>query len=118
MYILYTVYVLYLCAIYICLIFYACLIFYTYLTSDSYTNTLYFPPSIFQHRFLGQEEIETAVEILQQRTRGLGSKIRELTVCPIYSTLPSDMQVQSCGTILYYATYTYYTYYISSILII
>lgn len=42
----------------------------------------------------GQEEIETAVEILNQRTRGLGSKIRELSICPIYSTLPSDMQAK------------------------
>ena len=42
----------------------------------------------------GQEEIETAVEILNQRTRGLGSRIRELTICPIYSTLPSDMQAK------------------------
>jgi pre-mRNA-splicing factor ATP-dependent RNA helicase DHX16 len=42
----------------------------------------------------GQEEIESAVEILNQRTKGLGSKIRELTICPIYSTLPSDMQAR------------------------
>lgn len=42
----------------------------------------------------GQEEIETAVEILNQRTKGLGSKIRELSICPIYSTLPSDMQAK------------------------
>ena len=41
----------------------------------------------------GQEEIETAVEILNLRTKGLGSKIRELVICPIYSNLPSDMQV-------------------------
>lgn len=42
----------------------------------------------------GQEEIDTAVEILNQRTKGLGSKIRELSICPIYSTLPSDMQAK------------------------
>ena len=42
----------------------------------------------------GQEEIETAAEILNQRTKGLGSKIRELSICPIYSTLPSDMQAK------------------------
>ena len=42
----------------------------------------------------GQEEIETAAEILNQRTKGLGSRIRELMICPIYSTLPSDMQVR------------------------
>ena len=42
----------------------------------------------------GQEEIETAVEILTQRTRGLGSRIKELMVCPIYSTLPSEQQAK------------------------
>jgi pre-mRNA-splicing factor ATP-dependent RNA helicase DHX16 len=42
----------------------------------------------------GQEEIDTAVEILNQRTKGLGSRIAELMVCPIYSTLPSDMQAK------------------------
>jgi pre-mRNA-splicing factor ATP-dependent RNA helicase DHX16 len=42
----------------------------------------------------GQEEIESAVEILNHRTKGLGSKIRELSICPIYSTLPSDMQAR------------------------
>ena len=40
----------------------------------------------------GQEEIETAQEVLQQRTRSFGSKMAELIICPIYSTLPSDMQ--------------------------
>lgn len=38
----------------------------------------------------GQEEIETAQEMLMQRTRGLGSKISELIILPIYSSLPSD----------------------------
>lgn len=42
----------------------------------------------------GQEEIETCVEILNQRTKGLGSKIRELSICPIYANLPSDMQAK------------------------
>jgi pre-mRNA-splicing factor ATP-dependent RNA helicase DHX16 len=42
----------------------------------------------------GQEEIETCAEILQQRTRGLGTKIRELIILPIYSNLPSDMQAK------------------------
>ena len=42
----------------------------------------------------GQEEIETAAEILNLRTKGLGSRIRELMICPIYSTLPSDMQAK------------------------
>ena len=42
----------------------------------------------------GQEEIETAAEILGQRLKGLGSKIKELIICPIYSNLPSDMQAK------------------------
>jgi len=45
-------------------------------------------------RFQGQEEIETAQEALQQRTRGFGTKMAELIICPIYSTLPSDMQAK------------------------
>ncbi|KAL7673714.1 hypothetical protein ACOME3_008566 [Neoechinorhynchus agilis] len=40
----------------------------------------------------GQEEIETSTEILQDKIRRLGSKIAELIVIPIYSTLPSDLQ--------------------------
>lgn len=42
----------------------------------------------------GQEEIEAAEETLRQRTKGLGSKIKELVICPIYSTLPPDMQAK------------------------
>lgn len=42
----------------------------------------------------GQEEVETAAEILAVRTRGLGTKIKELIICKIYSTLPSDLQVK------------------------
>jgi HrpA-like RNA helicase len=42
----------------------------------------------------GQEEIDAAVEALQKRTAGLGSKIKELMILPCYSTLPSDQQVK------------------------
>eukprot|EP00727_Mastigamoeba_balamuthi_P011019 m51a1_g654 putative pre-mrna-splicing factor atp-dependent rna helicase dhx16-like (959) ;mRNA; r:218417-221394 len=42
----------------------------------------------------GQEEVDTAAEILGMRTKGLGTKIRELIVCRIYSTLPSDLQAR------------------------
>jgi len=34
------------------------------------------------------------MEMLQQRTRGLGTKISELIILPIYSTLPSDQQAK------------------------
>ncbi|CAG8442898.1 18870_t:CDS:10 [Acaulospora morrowiae] len=40
----------------------------------------------------GQDEIETVQESLQQACRVLGSKIRELIICPIYANLPPDMQ--------------------------
>jgi pre-mRNA-splicing factor ATP-dependent RNA helicase DHX16 len=42
----------------------------------------------------GQEEIETAAEILTQRTRNLGSKIAELMICPVYANLPSEQQAK------------------------
>lgn len=44
--------------------------------------------------FTGQEEIEAAEEILKHRTRGLGTKIAEMIICPIYANLPSDMQAK------------------------
>ena len=44
--------------------------------------------------FTGQDEIESALEALTQRTRGFGTKIPELVVLPIYANLPSDMQVR------------------------
>lgn len=42
----------------------------------------------------GQEEIEACEELLKQRTRGLGSKIGELIIAPIYANLPSDLQAK------------------------
>lgn len=42
----------------------------------------------------GQEEIETAEEIMKHRTRGLGTKIAELIICPIYANLPTELQAQ------------------------
>jgi len=42
----------------------------------------------------GQEEIETAAEILTQRCRNLGSRIPELMICPIYAALPSEQQAK------------------------
>eukprot|EP00955_Chlamydomonas_euryale_P056921 356603-Chlamydomonas_euryale.AAC.1 len=43
----------------------------------------------------GQEEIEACEELLKQRTRGLGTKIAELIIAPIYANLPSDMQAST-----------------------
>ncbi|RZS01128.1 hypothetical protein BHM03_00030999 [Ensete ventricosum] len=41
-----------------------------------------------------QEEIETVDEILKHRTRGLGTKIAELIICPIYANLPTELQAK------------------------
>jgi pre-mRNA-splicing factor ATP-dependent RNA helicase DHX16 len=42
----------------------------------------------------GQEEIEAAAEMINERVRVLNKKIKELIVLPIYSNLPSDMQIK------------------------
>uniref|UniRef100_A0A8C0L0Y2 RNA helicase n=1 Tax=Canis lupus dingo TaxID=286419 RepID=A0A8C0L0Y2_CANLU len=52
------------------------------------------PPGDILVFLTGQEEIEAACEMLQDRCRRLGSKIRELLVLPIYANLPSDMQAR------------------------
>lgn len=44
--------------------------------------------------YVGQEEIETCQEILQERVRRLGSKLAELLILPVYANLPSDMQIK------------------------
>ena len=40
----------------------------------------------------GQDEIESAVESLQHTCRVLGSRMKELIICPIYASLPSEQQ--------------------------
>lgn len=42
----------------------------------------------------GQEEIETCHEMLQDRVKRLGSKLKELLILPVYANLPSDMQAK------------------------
>lgn len=42
----------------------------------------------------GQEEIETIDEILKHRIRGLGTKLAELIICPIYANLPTELQAK------------------------
>merc|ERR1719359_151270 len=44
--------------------------------------------------FTGQQEIEEAMELIDFKTRGLGSSMAELLVLPIYATLPTDMQAK------------------------
>ncbi|OIW19862.1 hypothetical protein TanjilG_27228 [Lupinus angustifolius] len=52
------------------------------------------PPGDILVFLTGQEEIETAEEMLKQRTRGLGSKIAELVICPIDANLPTELQAK------------------------
>eukprot|EP01065_Artemidia_motanka_P038090 TRINITY_DN4695_c2_g1_i1.p1 TRINITY_DN4695_c2_g1~~TRINITY_DN4695_c2_g1_i1.p1 ORF type:complete len:919 (+),score=309.97 TRINITY_DN4695_c2_g1_i1:171-2927(+) len=42
----------------------------------------------------GQDEIEECHEDLQRKTQGLGTKIKEVILHPIYSTLPTDQQAK------------------------
>lgn len=42
----------------------------------------------------GQDEIDAAMENLQETCRALGNKIKELIICPIYANLPSEMQAK------------------------
>lgn len=50
------------------------------------------PPGDILVFLTGQEEIETVEEIMKHRTRGLGTKIAELIICPIYANLPTELQ--------------------------
>ena len=52
------------------------------------------PPGDILVFLTGQEEIETVDEILRRRTRGLGTKIAELVICPIYANLPTELQAK------------------------
>lgn len=49
---------------------------------------------LFNKFLLGQDEIETCQEMLQERVRRLGSKLGELLILPVYANLPSDMQAK------------------------
>ena len=42
----------------------------------------------------GQEEIDTACQILYERMQGLGRSVPELIILPVYSALPSEMQTR------------------------
>ena len=54
----------------------------------------------------GQEEIEATEELLKQRTKGLGTRIGELLICPIYANLPSELQVR-CWLLIHPTPATY-----------
>src|SRR5690606_9937870 len=50
------------------------------------------PPGDILLFLTGQEEIETACQILYERMKSLGKGVPELIILPIYSALPSEMQ--------------------------
>ncbi|KAJ2822284.1 DEAH-box ATP-dependent RNA helicase prp22, partial [Coemansia sp. 'formosensis'] len=50
------------------------------------------PPGDILLFLTGQEEIDTASEILFERMKALGSNVPELIILPVYSSLPSEMQ--------------------------
>ena len=41
---------------------------------------------------VGQEEIDTACEVLYERMKSLGPEVPELIILPVYSARPSEMQ--------------------------
>ena len=52
------------------------------------------PPGDILLFFTGQEEIDTACEILYERMRALGSDVPEMIILPVYGALPSEMQTK------------------------
>lgn len=50
------------------------------------------PPGDILLFLTGQEEIDTAAEILYERMKALGPLVPELIILPVYSALPSEMQ--------------------------
>ena len=50
------------------------------------------PPGDILVFLTGQEEIDTACEILYERMKALGPSVPELIILPVYSSLPSEMQ--------------------------
>lgn len=52
------------------------------------------PPGDVLLFLTGQEEIDTACEILYERMKALGPEVPELIILPVYSALPSEMQTR------------------------
>nr|ODN76422.1 ATP-dependent RNA helicase DHX8/PRP22 [Cryptococcus depauperatus CBS 7841] len=50
------------------------------------------PPGDILLFLTGQEEIDTACEILYERVKALGPQVPELLILPVYAALPSEMQ--------------------------
>ncbi|CAI8030442.1 ATP-dependent RNA helicase DHX8 [Geodia barretti] len=52
------------------------------------------PPGDILVFLTGQEEIDTACEILYERMKSLGPEVPQLIILPVYSALPSEMQTR------------------------
>lgn len=50
------------------------------------------PPGDILLFLTGQEEIDTACEVLFERVKALGPQVPELIILPVYAALPSEMQ--------------------------
>ena len=50
------------------------------------------PPGDILLFLTGQEEIDTACEVLFERMKSMGPEVPELIILPVYSALPSEMQ--------------------------
>ena len=46
------------------------------------------------HPPAGQDEIDTACQVLYERMKSLGPAVPELIILPVYSSLPSEMQTR------------------------
>lgn len=64
--------------------------FFSYLCCYS----LSFSPGDILVFLTGQEEIDTACELLYERMKSLGPDVPELIILPVYSALPSEMQTR------------------------
>ena len=52
------------------------------------------PPGDVLLFLTGQEEIDTACQILFERMKSLGPSLPELIILPVYSALPSEQQTR------------------------
>ena len=52
------------------------------------------PPGDILLFLTGQEEIDSACEVLFERMKSMGSEVPELIILPVYSALPSEMQTR------------------------
>ncbi|RWS04771.1 ATP-dependent RNA helicase DHX8-like isoform 1 [Dinothrombium tinctorium] len=52
------------------------------------------PPGDILLFLTGQEEIDTACEVLYERMKSLGPEVPDLIILPVYSALPSEMQTR------------------------